>query len=148
MCSKPRLFITSTMKSEPGRSMVTASSTTAAGAGAGLARIGALAFLDAGAGCCARAVRGLEATRAALAAAVFKKCRRSTGFDLDFLAMEAHLSALSNDVYDGRDFILQAAMASISLYLVSYGDVFALIRPFSWGFALAGLRFARANFSQ
>ncbi len=31
---------------------------------------------------------------------------------------------------------------------MSRSYVFALIRPFSWGFALAGLRFARATFSQ
>src|SRR5262245_40163846 len=92
MYSKPRLLMTSTMKSEPGRSIVFASSTTiAAGAASGLARIGAVAFLGAGAGCWAAAAPGLEATRAALAAAVFRKSRRSTDFDFGFLAMDAHL---------------------------------------------------------
>src|SRR5439155_26874774 len=100
--SKPRLFITSTMKSDPGRSMVAATSTTSAGAAAGLARIGAVAFRGGAAGCCARAAPGFEATRAALAAAVFRKSRRSTRLDFDFLAMEAHLSALCNDRIIGR----------------------------------------------
>ena len=46
MYSNPKLLMTSTMKSEPGRSIVFASSTTkAAGAAAGRARTGALAFL-------------------------------------------------------------------------------------------------------
>src|SRR6266850_87366 len=90
MYSKPRLLMTSTMKSEPGFSMVFASSTTsAAGAAAGLARIGAVAFVGAGGACWAPASPGLVTAKAALAAAVFKKLRRSTDFDFAFLAMEA-----------------------------------------------------------
>src|SRR5881396_2837345 len=86
--SKPRLLITSTMKSEPGRSIVAASSTTAAGAAGGRVRIGALALRGGATCCCALPAPGVEATRAALAAAVFRKFRRSTRLD-DFLAMES-----------------------------------------------------------
>src|SRR5438105_4343621 len=94
MYSKPRLLMTSTMKSEPGLSMVFASSTTrAAGAAAGRARTGALAFLVAGAGSWAPAAPGLVTARAALAAAVFKKFRRSTDLVFGFFAMNAHLAA-------------------------------------------------------
>src|SRR5262245_35945064 len=97
MYSNPRLLMTSTMKSDPGRSTVFASSTTtAAGAAAGRASTGALAFLGAGAACCASAAPGFVTARAALAAAVFKKFRRSTDFVFVFLAMKAHL---------GRDFM-------------------------------------------
>src|SRR5947209_11900973 len=92
MYSNPRLLMTSTMKSDPGRSIVFASSTTnAAGAAAGRASTGALAFLGAGGACCASAAPGFVTARAALAAAVFKKFRRSTDFVFVFLAMEGHL---------------------------------------------------------
>src|SRR2546422_10443311 len=92
MYSKPRLLMTSTMKSEPGLSIVFASSTAiTAGAAAGRARTGALAFLGAGATSWAPAAPGLVTARAALAAAVFKKFRRSTDFVFVFLAMKAHL---------------------------------------------------------
>src|SRR2546422_7058116 len=95
MYSKPRLLMTSTMKSEPGRSIVFASSTAArAGAGAGLARMGAVAFVGAGTTCCALAAPGLVTARAALAAAPLRKLRRSTELDFDFLAIDAHLSAV------------------------------------------------------
>src|SRR5262245_60901908 len=95
MYSKPRLLITSTMKSDPGFSIVFASSTaTTAGVAAGLARTGALAFLPAGACSWAPADPGLVTAKAALAAAVFKKLRRSTGFVLVFLAMTAHLAGI------------------------------------------------------
>src|SRR5215470_19494474 len=95
MYSKPRLLITSTMKSEPGFSIVFASSTTtAAGYAAGRARTGALALLTGGACSCAPADPGLVTARAALAAAVFKKFRRSTGFVFVFLAMTAHLAGV------------------------------------------------------
>src|SRR5712692_4939541 len=89
MYSKPRLLITSTMKSDPGRSIVFASSTagSAAGAAAGRARIGADAFRGAGTVCCAIAAPGLVTARAAPAAAPFRKLRRSTDFDLGFLAI-------------------------------------------------------------
>src|SRR6516164_3939113 len=87
--SKPRLLMTSTMKSEPTRSMVFASSTTkAAGAAAGRARTGALAFLGEGV-CCAWVAPGFVTAMAAPAAAVFRKFRRSV---FVFLAMNAHLA--------------------------------------------------------
>src|SRR5437867_9039902 len=111
MYSKPRLLMTSTMKSEPGFSMVFASSTTsAAGAAAGLARIGAVAFVGAGAACWAPASPGLVTARAALAAAVFRKLRRFTDFDFAFLAMEAHPPVPCRY---GPDCTLETATASI-----------------------------------
>src|SRR5437660_12404860 len=89
MYSKPRLLMTSTMKSEPGRSMVLASSTAGAtaGAGAGLARIGAVPFLGGAGACCALAALGLVTAKAAPAAAPFRKCRRSTEPDFVFFAI-------------------------------------------------------------
>src|SRR5438093_5557676 len=93
MYSNPRLLMTSTMKSDPGRSIVFASSTTtAAGPAAGRASTGALAFLGGGGVCCASAAPGFVTARAAPAAAVFKKFRRSTDLVFVFLAMKAHLA--------------------------------------------------------
>src|SRR5215831_70976 len=85
--SKPRLLITSTMKSEPGRSIVLASSTagSAAGAAAGRASIGADALPGGEVVCCAAAAPGFVTTRAALAAAPLRKLRRSTDFVFAFL---------------------------------------------------------------
>src|SRR5213593_4142006 len=103
MYSNPRLLMTSTMKSDPGRSIVFASSTTtAAGAAAGRASTGALAFLGAGGACCASAAPGFVTARAALAAAVFKKFRRSTDFVFVFLAMKAHLGLRFYSVEDEK----------------------------------------------
>src|SRR5205809_3470967 len=103
MYSNPRLLMTSTMKSDPGRSIVFASSTTtAAGAAAGRASTGALAFLGAGGACCASAAPGFVTARAALAAAVFKKFRRSTDFVFVFLAMKAHLALRFYSVEDEK----------------------------------------------
>src|SRR6266850_820662 len=106
MYSKPRLLMTSTMKSEPGLSMVLASSTAiTAGVAAGRARTGALAFLVAGAGSCTPAspgVAGLVTARAALAAAVFKKFRRSTDLVFGFFAMKGHLAAGFYSVEDEK----------------------------------------------
>src|SRR5437016_5434222 len=93
MYSKPRLLMTSTMKSEPGLSIVLASSTTTtAGVAAGRASTGALPFLTGGATSWASPAPGLVTARAALAAAVFKKFRRSTDLVFGFFAMNGHLA--------------------------------------------------------
>src|ERR1700677_4796237 len=89
--SKPRVLMTSTMKSEPGRSVVHTS--TRGGGGA----VSAAVCLAPGSGfgvagrwtsaaCCALAASGLATSAAAPAAAPFKKPRRSTEIFLD-LAM-------------------------------------------------------------
>src|SRR5207247_11477768 len=103
MYSNPRLLMTSTMQSDPGRSIVFASSTTtAAGAAAGRASTGALAFLAGGGACWASAAPGFVTARAALAAAVFRKFRRSTDFVFVFLAMKAHLGLRFYSVEDEK----------------------------------------------
>src|SRR5437588_2895303 len=94
--SKPRLLMTSTMKSEPGLSIVLASSTAiVAGAAAGRPSTGADPFLVIWGACaisCAFPVAGLVTAIAALAAAVFRNLRRSSGLTFVFLAMGGHLA--------------------------------------------------------
>ena len=92
MYSKPRLLMTSTMKSEPGFSIVLASSTAiVAGAAAGRPSTGAEALRGACAISCAFPVPGLATAIAALAAAVFRNLRRSSGLTFVFLAIAGHL---------------------------------------------------------
>src|SRR2546421_10891264 len=94
MFAKRGILMTTTMRSHHGGSMVFVAATAAAtgGAGAGLARIGAVPFLGGAGACCALAAPGLVTAKAALAAAPFRKFRRSTELDFVFFAIVGYLS--------------------------------------------------------